>query len=237
MQKYIYISNDIRNKILNGTYSANEQLPFEKELCVTYEASKMTVKKALDILVSEGLIIKRRGSGTFVKDLSIDEIERITVANQFRGTTALNPGKEVKSKVLSFSVIEAPELVISKLNLSPGSFVYDIYRARYIDGQPHVMEKTYMPIDQIPGLKKEHIEGSIYGYIEEQLGLTIQSAHRQITVRKADETEAEYLDLQAGDPVAVAEQIAYFDTGIAFEYSISVHRYDEFSVEMILTRD
>lgn len=237
MQKYIYISNDIRNKILDGTYSANEQLPFEKDLCVQYEASKMTVKKALDILVSEGLIIKRRGSGTFVKDLSIDEIERITVANQFRGTTALNPGKEVKSKVLAFSVIEAPAVVINKLNLSPGSFVYDIYRARYIDGQPHVMEKTYMPIDQIPGLKKANIEGSIYGYIEDELGLTIQSAHRQISVRKANETEVEYLDLQPGDPVAVAEQIAYFDTGIAFEYSISVHRYDEFSVEMILTRD
>ena len=94
-----------------------------------------------------------------------------------------------------------------------------------------------MPIDQIPGLKKANIEGSIYGYIEDELGLTIQSAHRQISVRKANETEVEYLDLQPGDPVAVAEQIAYFDTGIAFEYSISVHRYDEFSVEMILTRD
>lgn len=237
MQKYIDISNDIRNRILDGTYKASEQIPFEKDLCVTYDASKMTVKKALDILVSEGLIIKRRGSGTFVKDLSSAEIERIAVSNQFRGTTAINPGKEVRSKVLEFSVIEAPEIVRSKLNLSEGSFVYDIYRARYIDGSPHVMEKTYMPIDQIPGLKKEHIEGSIYEYIEDVLGLTIQSAHRRISVRRATDFEIKYLELEEYDPVAVAEQIAYFDTGTAFEFSTSVHRHEEFAVEMILTRD
>ena len=237
MQKYIFISNDIRNRILDGGYQANEQIPFEKDLCTAYQASKMTVKKALDILVSEGLIIKRRGSGTFVKDLSLDEMERITVANQFRGTTALNPGKKVSSTIINFSVDEADDHVRNKLNLPEGSFVYNIYRARYINDTPHVMEKMYMPIDQIPGLKKINAEGSIYSYIEEKLGLTIQSAHRRIHVRKATEIEAQYLKLEVGDPVAVAEQIAYFDTGAAFEYSISVHRYDEFSVEMVITRN
>lgn len=237
MQKYIYISNDIRNRILDGTYKANDQIPFEKDLCTIYESSKMTIKKALDILVSEGLIIKRRGSGTFVKDLAIEEIERITMANQFRGTTALNPGKEVTSQALVFTVVSANELVANKLNLAPNSFVYDIYRVRYVDGKPKVMEKTFMPIDLIPGLKKEHVEGSIYEFIEEDLGLLIQSGHRRLSVRKATDEEAHYLALEKGDPVAVAEQIAYFDTGAAFEYSTSVHRYDEFSVEMILTRN
>lgn len=237
MQKYRYISNDIRSKILAGTYAASEQLPFERDLCVLYDASKMTVKKALDILVAEGLIIKRRGSGTFVKDLSPDEIKRITMANQFRGMTASNPGKEVKSKVLTFSVLEATPQVSNKLNLPLESLVYSIYRARYVEGQPRVMETIYMPVEQVPGLKKTHSEGSIYSYIEDELGLRIQSAHRQISIRKANETEVAYLELQPGDPVAVAEQIAYFDTGVAFEYSISVHPYNDFSVEMILTRD
>jgi len=49
--------------------------------------------------------------------------------------------------------------------------------------------------------------------------------------------EAAYLNLEEGDPVAVAEQIGYLDTGEAFEYSISVHRYDEFSIDVVLTRD
>ncbi|MGO2696632.1 GntR family transcriptional regulator [Bavariicoccus seileri] len=237
MEKYIMISNDIRNKILKGTYQAGQQLPFEKELGAIYDASKMTVKKGLDLLVSEGLIIKRRGSGTFVKDLSQEEIERVSIANQFRGTTARNPDKSVTSKVLNFSVIKPPQLVRQKLNLEEDGFVYDIYRIRYVDGAPRVIEKTYMPISHTFGLKLKHVEQSIYEYIEGELGLKIQSAHRKLTVRKATEEEAEYLKLQAGDPVGIAEQIAYYDTGTAFEYSISIHRYDDFSVEMVLTRN
>lgn len=237
MKKYVLISNDIRKKILEGVYQANEQIPFEKDLCVAYDASKMTVKKALDMLVTEGLIIKRRGYGTFVKDLAQDEIERIAVANQFRGTTALNVGKEVKSTILEFQVVGASDIVKNKLNMKEDYFVYDIYRVRYIDGRPEVMEKMYMPIDLIPGLKKSNVEGSIYEYIEEDLGLKIQSGHRRISVRKATELEQQYLEIEPGDPVAVAEQIAYFDTGVAFEYSISVHRHDSFSVEFILTRE
>lgn len=71
MEKYNLIANDVRKKILEGVYQPNEQLPFEKDFCRMYKVSKMTVKKALDILVTEGLIYKRRGAGTFVMDLSV----------------------------------------------------------------------------------------------------------------------------------------------------------------------
>lgn len=53
MEKYNLIANDVRKKILEGVYQPNEQLPFEKDLCQFYDVSKMTVKKALDMLVAE----------------------------------------------------------------------------------------------------------------------------------------------------------------------------------------
>ena len=237
MKKYIIISNDIRNKILKGEYIANQRLPFEKDLCIQYDSSKMTIKKAVDILVTEGLIIKRRGSGTFVKDLNPEEIERIAMANQFRGTTALYSDKKVFSKILNFSIVTVPEQAAKKLNLSEDTFVYDICRVRYVDDKPVVIEKMYMPIDLIPGIKEKNIKGSIYEYIENELHLKIQSAHRTVSVRKATDSEAEELGLEEGDPVAIAEQVGYLDTGNTFEFSTSIHRYDEFSVEMVLTRN
>lgn len=237
MQKYVMISNDIRNKILDGVYKANDQLPFEKDMCQEYQASKMTVKKALDILVAEGLIIKRRGSGTFVKDMGPEETKRVMIANQFRGTTAVNPGKKVESDVLNFTIVQASEDVQQKLNVDADCFVYDIYRVRYVEGTPTVIEHMYMPIEVIPNLKKKHAEGSIYEYIEETLKLVIQSAHRTVTVRKATDFEAKRLQLEMGDPVAVAEQVGYLNTGTAFEYSISVHRYDMFAAQIILSRN
>lgn len=235
MEKYKIIANSIRKRIIEGDYVSDQKLPSEKEIGDEFVASKLTVKKALDILVGEGLIIKRRGAGTFVKSLSVDEMERLIVDNQMRGTTAFNPDKKVTSKVLSFSVVQASQLVSRKLNLVEASPVYEIYRVRLVDGSPLVIEKTYMPLDVISGLTKKNVEGSIYEYIEEKLGLKIESGHRTITVRKAADFEADELALEYGDPVGIAEQIGYLNTGVQFEYSISVHRYDQFSVEMMVT--
>lgn len=235
MEKYKIIANSIRKRIIEGDYVSDQKLPSEKEIGDEFVASKLTVKKALDILVGEGLIIKRRGAGTFVKSLSVDEMERLIVDNQMRGTTAFNPDKKVTSKVLSFSVVQASQLVSRKLNLVEASPVYEIYRVRFVDGSPSVIEKTYMPLDVISGLTKKNVEGSIYEYIEEKLGLKIESGHRTITVRKAADFEADELALEYGDPVGIAEQTGYLNTGVQFEYSISVHRYDQFSVEMMVT--
>ncbi|MBK1813461.1 GntR family transcriptional regulator [Clostridium sp. YIM B02505] len=236
MTKYMQIANDIRNQIVQGTLQANEQLPFEKDLCEKYDASKMTVKKALDILVSEGLIVKRRGSGTFVKSISSTDMNKLLVSNQFRGLTALYSTRKVTSELLKFEVIASNEEIKSKLNLENEEFVYSILRVRYLDNNPFVMENTYMPIGLIPGLKKQHALDSIYSYIENDLGLKVQSSHRTIRVRKSNELEQEHLQLEPNDPVAVVEQVAYFENGSAFEYSISIHRYDRFAFETVIVR-
>ncbi len=236
MTKYTQIANDIRNQIVKQIVQANEQLPFEKDLCIKYKTSKMTVKKALDILVAEGLIVKRRGSGTFVKNISNSDMTRLLVSNQFRGLTALYSDHKVTSKLLKFVVVSSSENVKHKLNLENEEFLYNILRIRYLDDCPFVIENTYMPINLISGLKKQHAEESIYAYIEDKLGLKIQSSHRTITVRKSNELEQKYLNLEPNDPVAVVEQVAYLDRGAAFEYSISVHRYDSFSFETVIVR-
>lgn len=237
MQKYILISNDIREKIMSGIYTVNEKLPSEKEMGTNYGVSKMTIKRALDILVVEGLIIKRRGSGTYVKDLGVNQMKHIHLANQFSGMTAWNTGKEIKSNVLNFSVEKATEKIASHLNIAEDSFIYDVHRVRIVEGIPTVIERTYMPIDVIPSLTLEDVENSIYQYIEEKLGYVIQSTHRTVSVRKATDFEAANLEIEKGDPVAVAEQVGFLNTGEAFELSTSIHRHDYYAVQMILTRN
>ncbi|MDP4143836.1 MAG: GntR family transcriptional regulator [Bacillota bacterium] len=234
MTKYMQIANDIRNNIVKGILKPNDQLPFEKDLCEKYDASKMTVKKALDILVTQGLIVKRRGSGTFVKSISNADMNKLVISNQFRGLTALYSNQKVSSEVLTFEVVPSSEIVRNKLQLENEDFVYNILRVRYVDGAPTVMEHMYMPIALIPGLKRKNATESIYSYIEGDLGYKIQSSHRAISVRKSNELEQSKLKLEVNDPVAVVEQVAYLENGVAFEYSISVHRYDNFLFETVI---
>ena len=236
MTKYMEIANDIRNQIVKGILKPNEQLLFEKDLSKVYSSSKMTIKKALDILVAEGLIVKRRGSGTFVKSINSSEMDKLIVSNQFRGFSALYSGKKIDTEVLVFQVINCDEKIRTKLNLEEEQFVYNIVRVRSVDNVPYVIENTYMPINIIQGLKKAHANNSIYSFIEEDLGLKIQSSHRKISVRKSNTFEQEHLHLEAYDPVAIAEQVAYLENGTAFEYSISVHSYNYFSFETVIIR-
>ena len=67
MFKYETIAEDIQNKIQDGTYQPDEKLPQEMELCRIYDASRITIREAMDLLVYRGLITKRRGAGSFVK--------------------------------------------------------------------------------------------------------------------------------------------------------------------------
>ncbi|WP_438762763.1 GntR family transcriptional regulator [Enterococcus sp. AZ194] len=236
MKKYVHIFNDIKNKMIDGTYVANQKLPSEKQLSERYQVSKMTIKQALDILVTDGLIIKKRGLGTFVKDLSQEELVRMSLMAQFRGKTAEYPREKVTSKVLQFLVSHPCEAIQQKLNISEEDFVYHLCRVRYINDEPFVIEETYMPISLIRDLKRRHVEQSIYEYIETELSFKIQSVHRKITVRRSNQKDARELAMLTGDPVGVVEQIGYLSNGAAFEYSISTHRYDRFQSEMILNR-
>ncbi|GAB2021548.1 GntR family transcriptional regulator [Pseudolactococcus yaeyamensis] len=236
MNKYQVIYNDFRNKIVKGTYKAGQLLPKETEVGEIFTASKMTVKKAFDMLVNDGFIIKQRGKGTFVQDISPSEMEILAEANQFLGTSALNPKKDVTSEVYEFATIDVPNKVSDKLNMKPDGKVYKIVRVRQIDGAPTVLEYTYMPIAVIPDLKLKNVQRSIYYYIEHKLGLKIATARRTISARKATDDEAEKLQLIKNDPVVEVKQIGYLADGIAFESSTSIHRYDAYEFEVILHR-
>lgn len=236
MLKYVEISNDIRKKIIDGKYLPNERLPFEKEICDKYNSSKMTVKKALDILVTEGLLVKRRGSGTFVKDINPKERDNLIASTQFRGLSSFYVNHKIESKIIEYKVINADKNIAKKLLVTEEDFVYKIIRVRVVDGVSAVLEEMYMPIQIIPGLKKQHLSGSIYEYIERILNLKIKSAHRTITIKKSSEYEQKLLNIKKNEPLGIIEQVAYLDNGQAFEYSIVTHKCEDFKVNSVVFR-
>jgi len=224
MVKYQEISKDLRSKILNKLYFPGEQLPQEKEMCLTYNVSRITIKKAVDELVNAGLVIKRRGAGTFVKSVNDDAVKELSLVQQFTGFTECNEGKNIFSSIIRFEIVHPSDEVADKLQIDKEGFVYDIIRACYAEKEPIVVEYTQMPLDIILGLKRDVLLDSIYHYIQSGLKLKIQSAHRAIRAILPNEIEQEYLKIDPNFPVLEVEQVAYLDDGRAFEHSISRHR-------------
>jgi GntR family transcriptional regulator len=227
MVKYREIAKDLRHRILNKLYLPGAKLPQEKEMCRTYNVSRITIKKAVDELVNAGLVIKRRGAGTFVKSVNDDAVKELSMVQQFTGFTESNAGKSISSEIIRFEIVHPSVEVADKLQIDKDGFVYDIIRARYADKEPFVVEYTQMPLDIIPVLKRDVLLDSIYQYIQSGLKLKIQSAHRAIRAMCPNEIEQNYLKVDTSFPMLEVEQVAYLDDGRAFEHSISRHRSDK----------
>lgn len=240
MTKYEYIADQIRNQIIiSKELLPSQMLPTETELCEKYETSKMTVKKALDALVVEGLIYKKRGMGTFVKSLNQGPIDNIVISNKEQSLTGFSRQfreQKVSTKVISHSIIAADEALALNLNIAPEDFVYQIIRVRYLDEIPVVHEETYMPIEVIPGLKRCHAQTSIYAYIEQELNYVIQSSHVCIKSKKCPSSILPHLNLKKGEPIAEVTQIAFLDNGRVFEYSISSHHYSFYEFHTVIVK-
>lgn len=234
MVKYIDIADDIRSKIFDKKYTYGQKLPYEYVLCVAYHCNKETMKKALDILVKEGLIVRRRGSGTFVKDYdaSADHITKAMQAGQ--GLSKQLEGKaKLTSEIIEFEVVPSDEHISKKLQIEEGSFVYHIIRRRIVNDEPYCIEIMYMPISIIPNLKVEHLQNSIYKYIEKELKLKIQSTHKTIRGHLSSQLEQQYLGLKEYEPYFEVEQTAYLSSGVIFEYSFSRFHYNKFELQTV----
>ena len=235
MAKYRDIADDIRQKIKNQEYTFGQKLPYEYVLCMSYHCNKETMKKALDILVKEGLIIRRRGAGTFVKDY--DPTMDNPVSKFGRGLTEQYKGiKEVTSNVLEFEVVPADELLSEKLQIDVGDFVYHIIRLRFLDKVPHLIDITYIPISVVPNLKLQHLKGSVYGYIEKVLKLKIQSCHLTINAALSTPLEQQYLGLKENESYIQEEQISFLSNGSIFEYTLSRQHFSHFEFQTVIVQ-
>lgn len=239
MFKYEIIAADIQSKIQSGEYKPEEKLPQEFELCRQYGTSRITVREAMDVLVNMGLIIKRRGSGTFVKAVSGGAAgqEGFSRSQQFNGFSKDMNGRKVSSKVHEFKLMRAPAKAAQQLQVPDTAFVCYICRTRLVEDKPYVVEYTWMPTDFITGITDQVVQGSIYSYIENDLKLKIKSAHRIARASLPTENEKKWLEISEPlIPILEVEQIAYLDDGRIFEYSLSRHRADCFELLSVTQR-
>lgn len=237
MLKYEIVASDLREKIASGQYQANEQLPTIAEMCKIYDVSEITVKKATEQLAGMGLISTRKGSGSYVKG-NVGEFLRgqnAEMSGQMEGFLHEHErlGIAVETVVQAFEVNHPSPEVAKELNMSEADFTYHLVRVRIADGIPQVIEYTYMPISVIPGLRLENVKSSVYAYIEEALGLRIDSAHRVVRAVMPSKQEREWLEIESDVPVLEIAQVGFLDDGRPFEYSVARHAGDKYDFHTV----
>ncbi|HJF20418.1 MAG TPA: GntR family transcriptional regulator [Enterococcus columbae] len=229
MPKYEEIANILRERILDGTYPVDSFLPHQTNLAEEFKVSRMTIKKAVNILTVEGLIYSKQGMGTKILNSSFwDKNDSLFRFNNYNGLSSdlKDDKRTLSSQVILFTVEFPNETIASRLAVDTQTPIYHIIRLRLLDEQPFVLEHTYMPCDLVPGLTQEVLLQSIYTYIHETLHIQFAGSYRHITADKPDDFDQKYLNCALTDPILQVEQVVYLENGRPIEYSRSRNRYD-----------
>ena len=168
---YYQLREEMRKKILDGEWQYGQEVPSETQLCKDLNVSRSTVKQALDGLVAEGLIIRKRGKGTFVnyKKLFYKMMEEPNFYVQME-----NEGAEQKSVVLDSKYIAADEKVSNFLDIPLGTQVAYFKRIRYIDNVPMIVQTVYILKEYECELMQNDLTSiSFHNYIEEKNGFIL----------------------------------------------------------------
>ncbi|WP_317414556.1 GntR family transcriptional regulator [Thermophilibacter provencensis] len=234
MTLYDQIKDDLLSKIKDGTYPEGQTIPSELELAEMYGVSRPTIRQALQILVSDGYLEKRRRRGTVVTKPKVSQSFTMSISS-FEDAMRL-AGRLPKTKVLMFKRERANAEVEKRLELARGQDVFKLVRLRYADDLPNVFVESYIPCTLYPGLDSfDFNESSLYAAMD-TCGNPVMTARRRLEVIKADGAAAALLDVEAGDPLLLFHTVARDANGTAVEYSVATYRGESNSFELNVSR-
>lgn len=224
--KFITIYHDIVKSMKEGDYPVGSILPSENELAETYNTSRETIRKALNLLSQNGFIQKIRGKGSVVLDFEKFDFP-ISGLVSFK-ELADKMGEKPVTNVHHLSLIHPDEEIRSPMKLTDKCLVWEVIRSRAFGNEKVILDKDYIDYEYVPTLTKEVCEDSIYAYIEGELGLKISFAKKEITVEEPTREDRELLDLEGFTNVVVIKNFVYLDDASLFQYTESRHRPDKF---------
>jgi GntR family trehalose operon transcriptional repressor len=224
--KYGQIYQELADKIQNGVYKPMETLPSENELCELYDTSRETIRKALNLLAQNGLIQKIRGKGSIVLDTTKMSFPISGLVSFKELQDSL--GGASRTIVYDFGLIYPDPWLARQLNVSEKSEVWKVVRAREIKGERVILDRDFFIKKYVPLLTKEICEHSIYEYLENEMGLPISFAKKEIVVEPCTEEDYRYLDIKDDHHIVVVKNYVYLEDATLFQYTESRHRLDKF---------
>ena len=229
------ISSWLRKQIRSGALSPDDQLPSESRLGSQFGVSRITVRRALHTLESEGLIYRKQGLGSFVQSRPVRQ--SLLVLTDFVEDMAA-AGLVASSRTLRLESEPAPALVAEALGVEAGKPVVCLERVRLGDGQAVAFDRTWLPM-LYGHLLEDHDLGeqTIYSILEEEFDIPIVSGTYRIEAVNAKPDVAGVLGIPRGRALLLIERLSRTIGGKSVYYQRRYYRSDLVAYELELERD
>lgn len=224
--KYKHLYNQLLEKIERREYKPGDKLPSEGDLMEMTGASRDTVRKALELLVQDGYIRKARGKAAEVLDKNKFNFPVSEIAS-FKEIYRYSDSKP-KTYVENLEIVKNDPKLMEALQIGPEAEAFVLERVREIDGEKIIIDKDYFSRKVVENLPLRAAQDSVYEYLEQEAGLKIGFAMKEITVQMATEEDERLLDMKNYDMIVVVKSYTYLEDSTLFQYTESRHRPDKF---------
>jgi GntR family transcriptional regulator len=216
---YLQLANKLSDGIASGEWRANQALPSERMLSEQLAISRVTARKAIDMLCERGMLTRKRGSGTYITPKLEQPLSRLTSFSEELHQRGFTAG----SRWLQRDVGVAAPLELLSLGLSPNMPVARLKRLRMADDVVMAIETTTIPALYMPD--PQQVTESLYGYLE-SCGTIPMRALQHIRAINASAEQAKLANIAAGAAMLHITRVSYLDNGAAVELTHSYCRSD-----------
>ena len=229
--KYFQLREILLDLIEDDELPVDAPIPSERELCQRFGLSRMTVRQAVDHLVTEGRLYRVPGKGTFVARPKIEMPLRLVSFTEDMLARGLRPG----AIDLDRRTVPADARLARIFEVEPGTEIHVIERLRTADGIPMAVERSHIPDAVAPGLSDESLAGrSLYDLLASTYGVLLDRGEQTIEAGIADPIDAALLDLPAGAAAVLLLQRRSFVGDRPVEFAVSTYRADRYQLHLAL---
>ncbi|HEY5795207.1 MAG TPA: GntR family transcriptional regulator [Bosea sp. (in: a-proteobacteria)] len=215
---YRQVKDNFVRRLVDGVWSPGMALPSEGQLATEIGVSQGTVRKALDELAAENLLVRRQGRGTFVAEHD----EQRILFQFFKLVSDDGVARFPDSRVLDMTSGPADPAEATALNLLPDEQVIRIRRIRSLGGKPLILETVSLPAEVFPGLQDSAVPNNLYSLFATRYGITVANARERLKAVALTAEEARHLCVAAGTPALAIDRIALSLDGSAVERRLSL---------------
>ena len=231
LPRYQQLRDDLVQRIAAGEWAPDEAIHTEAELSAAYEVSTGTLRKAIDLLVAEGVLTRSQGKGTFVRRPRFDS----SLFRFFRFKSSSGEPVHPTARILQRGVVAPDDGVRQALQLGPRAKVIHLARLRLVDDQPVLSEEIWLPregFEALASLALEDFGDLLYPLYERLCKQVVATARETLRVEQADKAVAKTLGISPGHPAIRVKRVAFNFAGKPLECRSTVGAADGFQYEI-----
>lgn len=227
---YAQLKEILLKDIKNGVYKKNDTIPTEKELQEMFNVSRMTVRIAVNELVSEGYVVRERSKGTRVIYPKI--VESLNQISHFNKEMA-DKGIDYTIHSIEVSIVKADDSVAEALEIDAKSNVFCVHRVYYIDNGPLCSIFTYVPSTINLSVDESIYLGSLYEYLEQDKGIIVTRAYEDIEVGIVQKPICNELNVAEGSAILLRTRRSFDQNGNHVEFTRSYYHPEKYKYSLV----